>query len=83
MSTACAQPDMSGWDTPDSCSYLTDGYQTCLEGGFPGVVGMGFHDHSVSTQFWRASCPSERKPGAFHFPNEISFPAKRARRVGL
>lgn len=40
---------MSGWDTPDSCSYLADGYLTYLEGGFPGVVEMDFHDHSVST----------------------------------
>lgn len=82
MSTACAQPDMSGWDTPDSCSYLTDGYQTSLEGGFPAVVGVDFCDHSVFTHsFGGLSAQQKEKQRCMSFSKGI--PAKRARRVDL
>lgn len=82
MSATCAQPDMSGWDIPNSSSYLTDGYLTCLEGRFPGVVRMDFHNLSVSTHSFRGHpVPQEEKQRCISFFKVIT--AKRARRVGL
>lgn len=81
MSTACAEPDMSGWDTLHSCSYLTDGFLTYPEGGFPGAVGMDFHDQSVSTHsFGGLPALQKEKQRCVSFSKVI--PSKRARTVG-